>query len=120
VTVLDQILSPCYLGGLGVYWTYCLGLAQVDPQLNAAAAAVAAAELEVGTVCGLAAGSGQEERGSSLKENTGHLQNSHTYRHHIFRHVRSHKKHLLALPYPYINLSTHQCSSQWTDFCESR
>jgi len=56
VTVPGQILSPCYLGGLAVYWMYCLDWAQVDPQLNAVAAAVAAAELEVGTVCGLAAG----------------------------------------------------------------
>ena len=45
----------------------------MDPQLNAVAAAVAAAELEVETVCGLAAGAGREERGSSLKENTRHL-----------------------------------------------
>ena len=66
VTVLGQILSPCYLVGLGVYWMYCLDWAPVDPQLNAAAAAVVAAELEVETACGLAVGPGQKARGSSL------------------------------------------------------
>ena len=90
----------------------------MDPQLNAVAAAVVAAELEVGTACGLVAGPGQEERGSSLKQNTTHLQNFHTYRHHIFRHVRSHKKHLLALTYPSANLCTHERGSQWTNFSE--
>jgi hypothetical protein len=94
---------------------YCLDWAQVDPQLGAAAAAV---ELEEETACGLAVGPGQEARGSSLKENIRHLQNIHTYRHHIVKHVQSHKKHLSALPYPSVNLSTHQCSSQWTIFCE--
>ena len=52
---------------------YCLDWAQVDPQLNAVAAAVVAAELEVETACGLAVGPGQEARGSSLKENIRHL-----------------------------------------------
>ena len=72
VRVLGQILSPCYLGGLEVYWMYCLDWAQVDPQLNAVAAAVVAAELEVETACGFAVGPGQEAHGSSLKENIRH------------------------------------------------
>ena len=118
VTVLGQIPSPCYLGDLGVYWMYCLDWAQVDPQLNAVAAAAVAAGLEAEIACGFAAGPGQEARGSSLKENIRHLRNFRAYRHHIFRHVHSHKQHLSALPYPSINLSTHQCSSQWKKFCE--
>ena len=47
-----------------------------------------------------------------------HLQNFHAYRHNIFRHAHSHKKHLSALQYPFVKLSTHQRSSQWTNFCE--
>jgi hypothetical protein len=94
VRVLGQILSPCYLGDLGVYWMYYLDWAQVDPPLNAVAAAVVAAEVEAETACGFAARPGQVAHGSSLKENIRHSQNFNTLRHHIFRHIHSHKKFL--------------------------
>jgi hypothetical protein len=83
---------------------YYLDWAQVDPQLNAVAAAVVAAEVEAQTACGFAVWPSQVARGSSLKENIRHSQNFNTYRHHIFRHIHGHKKHLLALPYPSVNL----------------